>query len=200
MNELPTIETAFFERGFKTWCENIAESIRLRLGKSKISPLSPHELAKYLGITIIYPSQVESLPKETIDYLSSEAGDEWSAVTVSFLGKTIIIVNQRHSLARQSADIMHELAHILRNHSAVSHHSNDMGYVIRSYNKLQEDEANWLSRVLLLPRIAMYSIAKAGENIENVLTNYFVSHSLLKYRFQITGLSKQFPRFIQAST
>lgn len=200
MNDLPPIDTVYFERGFKTWCENTAESIRFRLGKTKISPLNSHDLASFLGIIVLYPSQVEGLPKETADYLTSETGDEWSALTVSFLGKTVIIVNQRHSPARQSADIMHELAHMLRSHSPVSHHSNDMGYVIRSYNKLQEDEANWLSRVLLLPRIALYSLAKAGESMEYVTANYFVSHSLLKYRFQITGLSKQFPRFIQAST
>jgi hypothetical protein len=83
-----------FERGFKTWCENTAETLRARLGLGKNDPLSPYDLATHLGVKIIDLDKVPNLDPNTIKYLSSKQGDEWSAVTVEANEIRITIVNQ----------------------------------------------------------------------------------------------------------
>ncbi|HET9642622.1 MAG TPA: ImmA/IrrE family metallo-endopeptidase [Burkholderiaceae bacterium] len=42
----------------------------------------------------------------------------WSAVTLIVGDRKVIILNTSHSAARQSSDLMHELAHLIRGHSA----------------------------------------------------------------------------------
>lgn len=187
-------QSIYFERGFKSWCENTSEAIRGRLGLQKFEPIEPKKLAEYLGVKILYPSEVEGLSTDCANYLSSADGDEWSAVTVSYLGVSVIVINQSHSPSRQSVDIMHELAHIIRAHQPAQHFTNDSGFVIRSFDKTQEAEADWLAASLLLPRTALYQIAKSGNSAEEACTNYHVSKQLLKYRLNVTGLTKQFPR------
>lgn len=187
-------QSIYFERGFKSWCENTSEAIRGRLGLQKFEPIEPKQLADYLGVKILYPSEIAGLSADTINYLGSVDGDEWSAVTVSFLNVSVIVINQSHSLSRQSVDIMHELAHIIRAHQPAQHFTNDSGFVIRSFDKTQEAEADWLAASLLLPRTALYQIAKSGNGADEACTNYHVSKQLLKYRLNVTGLTKQFPR------
>lgn len=187
-------QSIYFERGFKSWCENTSEAIRGRLGLQKFEPIEPKQLAEYLGVKILYPAEVEGLSTSTVNYLSSVDGDEWSAVAVTFLGISVIVINQSHSPSRQSVDIMHELAHIIRAHQPAQHFTNDSGFVIRSFDKTQEAEADWLAASLLLPRTALYQIAKLGNSADETCINYHVSKQLLKYRLNVTGLTKQFPR------
>ncbi len=188
-----TNTTTYFERGFKSWCENTAVSIRSRLGLSKFESLDPWLLAQHLKVAILFPSNIPGLTNEVADYLKSSDGDEWSAVTIIYLGITVVVINQNHSVARQSTDIMHELAHLIRAHQPVQHFTNDSGFVIRSFNKSQEDEADWLAATLLLPRTALFQIARSHYDIDQVCSEFKVSKMLLKYRLNVTGLARQYP-------
>lgn len=113
---LPTDkQAARFARGFKTWAENTALAVRSRLKLSSIDPLSCEQLAAHLGVHIWELSAIAELPPESLTYLTSKQGNEWSAVTVA-AAKTVIVLNPSHSGARRSSSGMHELAHILRGH------------------------------------------------------------------------------------
>ena len=47
-----------FARGFKTRCENIAQSVRVDLGLGASDPLPASELATYLGVEVITPQDI----------------------------------------------------------------------------------------------------------------------------------------------
>lgn len=183
-----------FERGFKSWCENTSESLRRKLGKRIHEPLDPFELAKALNVEVWDISTVQGISAETLKHLSSAAGDEWSAVTVYSNDRLIVVLNPRHSEARKASDLMHELAHVIREHAPATMISTDYGFMLRTFDKRQEDEADWLSASLLLPRAALTYCKARQIPPEQVLSTYGVSQQMYKYRMGVTGVSRQFRR------
>ena len=148
--------SARFERGFKTWAENTSLALRSRLHLAAVDPLPPSTLASHLGVRLWAPHDVPGLSTEALTHLSTTAADEWSAVSVRVGQLDIVVVNTSHSPARQSSDIMHEPLHIIRGHApAQVHMSIEIGIAVRSFNSLQEAEADWLAGCLLLPRSAL---------------------------------------------
>lgn len=184
---------ALFDRGFKAWCENTSETIRGKLGLSPISPLSPFDLASKLGIDVWPLASVPGLAGDCIEYLSSTDGDEWSAVTVVVEGRQIIIINPSHSAARQSSDLMHELAHVIKRHEAGQVIISE-SYALRNFDEKQEAEADWFAGVLLLPRAALAQCTYLRVPTEKILSDYVVSRALFDYRMRMAGVNKQFQK------
>jgi Zn-dependent peptidase ImmA (M78 family) len=143
-----------------------------------------------MGVTILDFHDVEGLDPVSAAYLVSAQGDEWSAVTVHAAGKQIVVVNPRHSEARQASNIMHELAHIIRGHKPAQVERYE-SYALRGFKQLQENEADWLAGCLLLPRKALLHAGYNGLDIDRATEVYGVSKSLYKYRIVISGASKQ---------
>lgn len=185
-------DEALFVRGFKSRCENTAIQVRSHLGLKDTDPLPARELAKYLNVFIWELANVPGLPRETLRYLQSTEGDEWSAVTVRSGTKDIIVLNPSHSVARQSNDLMHEQAHIILNHeSSQIIVSDNTGIGFRTFDKRQEAEADWLGACLLLPRPAIAATHCQKMDIEAAADYFGVSKELYKYRLRITGVEKQ---------
>src|SRR5690349_19923623 len=138
--------SGLLDRGFKTWAENVAISIRRDLGLPAHAPLSAHELAKHLDVVLWTPQDVPNIPKSVVEQLLIHDPDGWSAVTCMASGQSRIIYNPKHSPARQNSDIAHELAHILLEHDpgkmVLSH---DGSIVMRHFDAKQEEEANCLA-------------------------------------------------------
>ena len=192
-NAVSKRQQALFERGFKAWCENTSESMRTKLGLEAYDPIPAYELAKKLGVRVWQLEDVNDLPAETLSHLSSHDGDEWSAVTVSHDGVSVIIVNPRHSVGRTSSDLMHELSHI------ILHHNAGQTFVIgdlmmREYDEKQEAEADWLAGALLLPRRALEYIKYNHISNDDAYDNYRVSSQLYNYRCRMTGVNRQYGR------
>lgn len=188
-------QEALFERGFKTWCENTAVSIRKKMGLGPTDALSPYDLAEQLHVTIWLLEDVPELKDTTKTYLSSTEGDEWSAVTVEANNKRLIVVNPTHSPARQASDLMHELAHIILKHDAAKFFVTAEGYAMREFDEKQEAEANWFAGCLLLPRTALASCLYKRTTTDTAIEEYGVSRQLYVYRQNMTGVRKQFRRF-----
>jgi len=183
-----------FERGFKSWCENTSESIRVKMGLMPHSPLAALELAKKLDVEVWNLSEVPGLSASTSSFLSSEAGNEWSAVTVQANGRQIVVLNPRHSDARRSSTLMHELAHVIRQHPPAQAVTSESGFVIRVFEEKQEAEADWLAGTLLLPRAALAYCSSKRIPVPEILAAYNVSNALYGYRMRMTGVSRQFAR------
>jgi len=183
------------ERGFKSWCENVALGLRAELGLTKTDPLPPQTLADYLEVRFWTPRQIQGLSQEALKILLQTEKGNWSAVTVSYNGLDAIMYNPTHSPGRQSSDIMHELSHILIGHKpSTVLLSPDGVLALRSFDRKQEDEANWLSGCLLLPRPALLFIMQSGMNQDEACQRYQVSDDLLTYRLNITGVIAQIKR------
>ena len=181
-----------FARGFKTRCENIAQSIRLDLGLRPGDPLPVSDLAAYLGARIITPPDVPGMSGSSLRVLLGDESNDWSALTISGPSSTFVIYNPTNSPGRRSSDIAHELAHLLLRHSpSTLMFAPDGTWTLRSYDDQQEEEAAWLSGCLLLPRPALLFIARSRLSLSEAAMRYEVSQKLLQYRRDITGVTRQ---------
>jgi Zn-dependent peptidase ImmA (M78 family) len=114
-------------------------------------------------------------------------------VTLVVGEKTLVILNSSHSSARQASDLMHELAHrILEHEPEEMSISNEGLMLLKAYDKEQEEEADWLAGVLLLPREALVHVRRQGMPDDEVIAMYGVSQRMYTYRVSMTGVSRQF--------
>jgi hypothetical protein len=185
-----------FERGFKTWCERYSAAKRKELGLKPTDPLDPRQLAANLGIRVWRVDEVPGITKDMLEVLLRNDGVTpscWSAVTVVVGSKVVVILNTSHSSGRQSSDLMHELAHRIREHKAQDVAISPSGLMfLRDYDKVQEEEADWLSGCLLLPREALISIKRRRLEAQDAAVTFGVSQRMLTYRLAMTGVNRQF--------
>lgn len=184
-----------FKRGFKTWCEESAVSIRLKQGLPTSAPLHGTDLAKELNAEVLSPSDLPGMPEDCVERLLGEHAGSWSAFTIPVDPRPLIIYNPMHSAARQNSDLMHELSHILLGHEPgmvfIDPHTS---LALRVHDKNQEEEASWLSGCLLLPREALLEIKRRRLSDELVCSEYMVSQQMLRYRMNTSGVNLQHRR------
>jgi uncharacterized protein DUF955 len=184
-----------FRRGFKAWCEQIAAKLRRDNGLALTAPLPPAVVANGMGVRLIPAEQLAGVPPDVLKRLLGQHRSVWSAVTISAGERHLVVYNSAHSKARQSNDLMHELSHLLLKHSPnLSFMDPSKGLLIRSYDKNQEDEANWLSAALLLPRQALVVHRSRHTPTERVCEIFGVSRDLLNFRTNTTGVERQLAR------
>ena len=171
----------------------MATGLRRELGLSNVDPLPPGDLSKHLNVPILSLTDIPDLDPSDVYQLLSVDPDSWSAITVAVDGREAIITNSHHRRGRSSTDVMHELAHLL-----LGHEPSTMFYVaeediaLRGFSKESEDEANWLSGTLLLPREALVYLRSNGISNDEICRVYEVSQQLLRMRFDVTGVNIQF--------
>ena len=179
----------------------MAKGLRKELGLSHADPLPPHELAGYLNVPILALADIPDLDPDDIHQLLVVDPGSWSAITVSAGGREAIITNTTHRGGQPSADIMHELAHLLLGHEpSTMFFVGEKDIALRGYNKDSEDEANWMAGTLLLPREALVLIRTLGMGETEVCKSYNVSSDLLRYRADMTGVNRQFGRRSRRNT
>jgi hypothetical protein len=180
------------ERGFKAWSERVAQSLREDLKLTPEAPMPARLLAGHLDIILMTPSQIDDLPADILRQLAVVDPTGWHALSFEIQGVRTIIYNDRSSARRQSSDISHELAHIIRAHEPsqlLFSETND--FAMRSYDPKQEDEANWLGWALLLPRPALIRCMDQRMSNDAIAAEYEVSEQLVEFRKRMTGVSKQ---------
>jgi hypothetical protein len=184
-----------FERGFKTWCEHVSIQQRRDLNLSPTDPLDPRRLAELLNVKVWTAEDVPDLDPEYLQTLLYEDSSSWSAVTLKVGLQTLTIVNSSHSKARQSSDLMHELAHLIIGHEPSRIDVSEDGLLIlHTFEKKLEDEANWLAGCLLLPRDALMFARKQKFSDKEIQSKYGVSADMLQYRLRMSGVDFQMNR------
>lgn len=184
-----------FRRGFKTWCEQIAATLRRDFKLAATDPLPPTMVAEGLNVRLIAAEDLAGVPPDVLKRLLTQHRTVWSAVTLSAGDRHLIVYNSAHSAARQSNDLMHELAHLILKHTPnMSFMDPTKGLLIRSYDKAQEDEANWLAASLLLPRAALLLHRARRTPEDNMCEHFGVSRDLLRFRINTTGVERQLAR------
>lgn len=180
------------QRGYKSWTERTATSLRGDLGLGPHDALPPAALACYLEVLLWTPGDVPDLPTGVLDQLLQKDPWGWSAISVLQGNTPVIIYNPRHSRGRQSSDIVHELAHLILGHEpAKIIMSHDGSFVMRSYDQKDEDEANWLAWSLLLPRDGILTCKRHGLEVLEIAERFGVTESLVSFRIQMTGVEAQ---------
>jgi hypothetical protein len=187
------------QRGFKSWCENVARQQRRELKLRPSDSLDPLRLAQHLEVEVHTADEVPGISPECLRILTIEDADSWSAATLSGSHKDVIILNPAHSRGRVASDLTHELAHILIGHRAARVDvSADGRLLLSTYDKNQEDEAAWLAGCLLLPRDAIILIRSHRLDLNLAATNYGVSLDMLRYRINVTGVDRQLRRALRS--
>lgn len=184
-----------FARGFKTWCETTSLLQRKALGLTAMEPLDAHRLAQHLGVEVMRAEEVPGVDDDTLRILLTEDSDSWSAITVSVGTRDLIIVNSSHTGGRPASDLTHELSHLLIGHQPARVDITEDGLLIlNTYDKAQEEEANWLAGCLLLPREALFEIRRRNLGEVAASGEYAVSVAMLRFRFNVSGVDFQLKR------
>lgn len=184
-----------FRRGFKTWAEEVARRVRCDLGLEASSPLDPLQVAQHLGVLVLTPSDLRDLASDTRSRLLNVHSDSWSAITVSLGTSHLVILNPCHARTRQKSSLAHELAHIILGHDpSLMFVTPKSGVALRTHNREQEEEANWLAGCLLLPREALFFIRRDRLSDEAACERYGVSLVMLRFRVNTSGVDLQLRR------
>lgn len=180
-------------RGFKSQCEQISKRYRKELGLGLEEALPYRTFAKHLDVRIWKPTDVPGLDDRFVHQLTEVDDSDWSAVTLQVDGNSLIIINSSHSEKRLANDVVHELSHIILDHRKARLEVSDDGHMwLKSYGKDQEEEADWLSAALLLPRDGLLNLYRQNQDLAELSDIYAVSVDLVRMRVNRTGVSKQF--------
>jgi Zn-dependent peptidase ImmA (M78 family) len=181
-----------FRRGFKTAAEETALKIRRKLELASTAPVLPEEIAKLLRIPILKPEELPDLPTDVRHRLQLDHSDAWSAITVSDGKSHLIVLNPTHASTRTNSSLAHEIAHILLGHEpSIMFVMPQSEIVLRTHNKEQEDEANWLSGCILVPREALLRARRLKLADDQICADYGVSPAMLRFRVNATGVDAQ---------
>lgn len=187
-------EKSILKRGFKSNAERLAKEYRNNLKIHPCGFLCAFKLAEYLNIPIFSAKDFISDPNE-LCLLSGENGIEceWSALTMTTKNNTqIIIHNPYHSIGRQQSDLMHELAHIICNHTrSKSDYNFEIPFGMRHFDELQEEEAKCLGSTLQLATPCLLWAKKKNMTNESIASHFKASIEMVIYRMNITGVSKR---------
>jgi Zn-dependent peptidase ImmA (M78 family) len=184
-----------FRRGFKTSSEETALKIRRKLQLAPTAPIDPAAIAEVLAVPILKPEELNELPDNVRGRLQRENSDAWSAITVSDGKNHLIVLNPTHASTRNNSSLAHEIAHLILGHEpSIMFVMPQSGIALRTHNKEQEDEANWLAGCILLPRDALLQIRRLGLTDAQVCTEYGVSPAMFRFRINATGVDVQVRR------
>lgn len=179
-------------RGFKSDCEKIAAAHRKELRLRLDASLDLEGLASHLGVLVWSPNDVPELPARSLEQLLERDSDSWSAVTLKIEATCLTIVNSEHSLNRQRSSLAHELAHIILKHKPDRIDVSTKGHLLLStFEKEKEDEANWLSGALLVPREGLRRVFRRTNDSQQLADHFGVSTKLLEWRLRMTGVAVQ---------
>lgn len=188
-------------RGFKAWCEDVATEYRSVLGLKAEDPLNPQDLATHLGVTVWRPEDVPELSEKSLRQLILNGRDSWSAVTIRLSGVTVTILNSAHAVTRQRSSLSHELSHLILDHGPGRIDLSPEGHLLlSSFEPEQEEEADWLSATLLVPRSGLQTAFRLTQDSKALADRFGVSPDLLNWRLRLTGVAIQARRALNRPT
>jgi Zn-dependent peptidase ImmA (M78 family) len=178
-------------RGFKTEANEHARELRAELGLAPHAPLSPWALACHLGIPLMRLSELAVIEPEAVCYLTRSAPDVFSAATLFAGYRRLIVYNDAHHPRRQAADLAHEISHGLLGHPPAPI-LDSIG--CRQFNRVHEEEANWLGPALLISEEAALHIVEQRLTLDASISIYGVSRDVITMRIGVTGAQRRMKR------
>lgn len=179
-------------RGFKAWCERTSTEYRQSLGLDGEYYFEPELLAHEIGVTVLDLGDLPGLEQSSIEQLTVVDPQSWSAITVEANRNRVTILNPTHSEARRRSSLTHELAHVILNHKLANVGISEEGLLIQQTNDPeQEEEADWFSGTLLVPRDLLAKAYFQNQCAESCASSFGVSSELITWRLRMTGVLAQ---------
>jgi Zn-dependent peptidase ImmA (M78 family) len=142
------------------------------------------------GVEIIRLRQTNCLDDATVSKLSTEACDEWSAMSVPLdtaHDRWAVLLNDCHTAERQRVTVLEEIWHILLGHKLTKIAKIAEAYG-RTYDKTEEHDAYYLASATLLPREAIAKAVLRKKTSEQIAQQFGTSPELVDYRIKRLGL------------
>lgn len=178
--------------GFKKEANEIAKEVRRELGLSVYEPLDPWELTTLLEIPVLTLSEFETNSEQSVHHFTNVEAAAFSAVTVFYGNKRVIIHNDSHSRPRQVSNLAHEAAHGLLHHQPSP--ALDVNGC-REWDEEIEKEAEYLAGALLVTEDAALQIARKRVPVRAAAQQLGVSQQMVTYRLNVTGARKRVLKF-----
>jgi len=187
-----------FKKGFKKWAEDKSLQLRKELGLQCFDPLNAFDVCTHLQIHALYPSYFSEFPTIALKQLT-KSDSAWSALTMkNFEGIQFILHNHNHSPQRQQSNLMHELAHILCEHTPDEESDESIilqKFGLRKYNEQHEQEAEYLGGALQIPRDGLMKHLFKERSMHEIAHIHLCSVQLVQYRLNITGVKRQYENY-----
>jgi Zn-dependent peptidase ImmA (M78 family) len=172
----------------------MSAAARQELSISPLDPLDPVRYAEHVGVHILTFDEL-SLPAKARRQLLEIDNASWSGMTIRESGLVGVLVNPTHSPERQASTMMHELSHVVLKHVPIRVDVSPAGILLVSeYSEDDEDEADWLSGALLLPRDALKHYREKGWPPAKIAAHFGVSSQMYEWRIRMTGVEIQMRR------
>jgi hypothetical protein len=166
--------------------------LRRRMGRASVDPLPAFDVATFLEVTVLSPTDIKGVPEVDLHRLLNDGHQEWSGITLRLSDWHLVVVNTAQSPRRQNSVLMHELAHIILGHELPSGTISGEGHFIpANFNQDQEDEAAWFGATLLLPRPALLWMRRRRMTDDQAASHFGVSPDLLTWRIRMTRIDFQ---------
>lgn len=175
-------------RGFKAEAERTAEQLRRGFGIGLVERLDPLALARSVGAEVRCADELTGRAK--LEQLEALQPGAFSACTLTIGSRHVIVYSPLSSPGRASSDIAHEVAHIVLDHQ-VNQIEQVGALTFFTCDPDEEQEANWLSACVLLPRALMMKAARNGLAVSEIADAYGVSEQMAAFRLRITGVERQ---------
>jgi Zn-dependent peptidase ImmA (M78 family) len=178
--------------GFKAEAEHIAQHVRAELALGLLDPLDCFALAEAWGIPVVSLGELRengAKDRSVGHLLSDEAG--FSATTVVFGTKRLIVYNPQQPSGRNASSLAHELSHLILEHEAAP--AIGVGGC-RHWDGAQEAEADWLGATMLVPRDSALEWMLQNGDLDEGARNFGVSVELFRWRVNHTGVVRQLTR------
>jgi Zn-dependent peptidase ImmA (M78 family) len=154
--------------------------------------MDPRLLARKLNILVWTTAEVPDLDPAVLSHLTIVDPQSWSAVTLRCPEGDVVILNETHVDGRQNNSLMHEVSHIILKHPpAQCFVSADGMMMMAHYNKMHEEEADYLSGTLLVPRVVLLRVLDQGFDNQRAADYFGVTVDVLQMRRNLTGVDLQ---------
>lgn len=172
---------ALLPRGFASWAESTSTELRAEIGLDAHDPIDPFSLSDHLEIPVLHLSDAPQLDERHRTVLL-ESG-EFSAVTVFCGRRSMIVVNNGHSVERVNSSVCHEISH-----AACLHPPDELFMAgCRQFRSQKEAEADRLAGALLIPGAGARRAARQGWSEERVAHHYGTSIQMARWRINVSG-------------
>jgi transcriptional regulator with XRE-family HTH domain len=173
--------------------ERTAEQFRKDLGLTDNDALDSLKL-QVDGIDLIKLRETNCLDAVTIERLSTESCDEWSAMSVPLderQNEWAVLLNDCHTIVRQRVTLLEEIWHILLGHKLVkiAKVADAFG---RTYDTTEEHDAYYLASATLLPRKAILKAVEKRNSSESISARFGTSPELVEYRIKRLGVWRDY--------
>jgi hypothetical protein len=167
-------------------CESLALELREDLKLTAAECLDPCVLADFLEIPALSFDAFAAVAPDAVAQLRAEEERySFSAATVSFGARRLIVYHPDHGRRRHVNSIAHELAHILLEHPPTPLPLFDDDGRRLSVSPQGECEADYLAGALLAPRCVVAAVmGRRGEDLTRAARHFGISEKLMAERLR----------------